>query len=166
MNTGADGIRLIKCIDDCLTGDGEQRLHGLSALANHPDARASRVVAFLSRRLLFDDDRAVAREATRILAFRVGRCRWSGGANTNEEKQLIDDAVSHCRDFTPSALLAKLRWSGTNWRQRRANRFIAAESLPVTRRSHLLMLKMGERDRMSSSSRALLVRCVIEVSRT
>ena len=81
MNAGVDGIRLIKCVDDCLTGDGGQRLNGLSTLADHPDARGSRVIAFLSRRLLFDEDPAVAREAARVLALHVGKSRWSGGAS-------------------------------------------------------------------------------------
>ena len=99
-DVSADQRILIECVDMCLTGDPVQRFQGLSLLAAHPGSRDSRTVAFLARRLLFDDDISVADEALRTLAYHVGRPRWSGNPNNAEEKALIRYAVELCRDFT------------------------------------------------------------------
>jgi hypothetical protein len=96
----ADRRVLIECVDMCLTGGPIQRFQGLSLLAAHPDSRDSRTIAFLSRRLLFDDDISVADEAIRTLAYHVGRSRWSGNPDNAEEKALIRYAADLCRDFT------------------------------------------------------------------
>jgi hypothetical protein len=96
----AKGRVLLKCVDKCLVGDAKQRLQGLSILAAHPDSRDSRTVAFVARRLLFDEDVSVADEAMRTLAYHVGRSRWSANPNSVEEKALIGYAVDLCRDFT------------------------------------------------------------------
>jgi hypothetical protein len=99
-DANADRRILIKCADNCLAGDAKQRFQGLSILAAHPDSRDSRTIAFLSRRLLFDDHISVADEAIRTLAYHVGRSRWSGNPNKVEEKALVAYAVDLCRDFT------------------------------------------------------------------
>lgn len=99
-NTYAATHILIACVDNCLTGDAKQRLQGLSILAAHPDSRDSRTVAFVSRRLVFDDDSSVADRAIRTLAYHVGRDRWSWNPNNVEEKELSGYAVELCRDFT------------------------------------------------------------------
>ncbi len=91
---------IIECLDNCLAGDGQQRFQGLSILAAHPDSRDSRTIAFVSRRLLFDEDVSVADEAIRTLAYHVGRSRWSGSPNNLEEEALIRYAVDLCHDFT------------------------------------------------------------------
>jgi hypothetical protein len=91
---------LIECVDKCLTGDSKQRFQGLSILSAHPDSRDSRTIAFLSRQLLFDDDKSVADQAIYTLAYHVGRFRWSWNPNNSTEQQLMEYASSLCRDFT------------------------------------------------------------------
>ena len=96
----ADRRILIDCIDKCLTGDSKQKFQGLSILSAHPDSRDSRLIAFISRRLLFDEDKSVADEAIYTLAYHVGRFRWSWNPNNLTERKLIEYASSLCCDLT------------------------------------------------------------------
>ena len=57
-------------------------------------------MAFVARRLLFDDDPSVADEAIRALAYHVGRVRWSSNPNNADEQALIAYASDLCCDFT------------------------------------------------------------------
>ena len=91
---------MIKHIDHCLDGETEEKLTSLEFLPEHPDTVDSRVIAFLSRRLLFDENAAIAEKATHILGFHVGRHRWSWNSKNIEESALIDYASYLCSDFS------------------------------------------------------------------
>lgn len=114
-NADADRRILIACVDNCLTGDSQQKFQGLSILAAHPDSRDSRTTPFVARRLLFDDDPSVADEAIRTLAYHVGRFRWSCNPNNADEQALIGYASDLCRNFTAEECRTLIERTENEW---------------------------------------------------
>jgi hypothetical protein len=100
---------LIECVDKCLTGTNEEKLQGLSILRSHSDSRDSRIVAFLARKLLFDEDKLISDLAIYTLAYHVGRIRWSFNPSNRDELALSDYAASLCLDFTESEYCKLIR---------------------------------------------------------
>jgi hypothetical protein len=79
---------LLQSADFCLSEDVQRRRDGFQILAHHPDSRSLKITCMLARRLLMDPNITTAKTALFVMAFGVGRRRWSFNPNSTEEAEV------------------------------------------------------------------------------
>lgn len=91
---------LLICADKCLSDNSQERHDGFSMLSGHPKAHDLKILYFIAKKLILDDNIDTAKKAMYFLGYGVARSRWSWNPNNENEKEIMYYAQKLCGELT------------------------------------------------------------------
>lgn len=104
VDTYQDEQILLNCVENCLSGTSQEKEDAFQILAYHPFSRDRKLTIFIASKLIFHENIEIAKRAVLLLAYGVGRQRWSWNPNNKDEKGLIAYAVELVCNFNKSEI--------------------------------------------------------------